>query len=87
MSLLDAKGKIVWTRGGVAGRLDAGNLLLFSKSLSTGPDGPSVTGQHLGDGVKPVGALSDIRTSSCAWSTTTLACVGDKDFELIKFAG
>jgi molecular chaperone HscA len=86
VSLLDGSGKILWTRDGTAGRLDAGNMLLFSKALSTGPDDPSLTGQHLGSGVKPMGALADIRTSSCAWNTGTLACVGDKDFELIKFA-
>lgn len=86
VSLLNGDGRIVWTRDGTAGRLDAGNLLLFSKSLSTGTDDPALTGQHLGDEVKPLGALADIRTSSCAWNTATLACVGDKDFELIRFA-
>jgi hypothetical protein len=46
-----------------------------------------VSGQHLGDDVRPLGALSDVRTTSCSWDTAVLACVGDKDFVLQKFAG
>src|SRR4030095_9530118 len=57
VTLLDPKGKVSWSRDGEAARLDAGNVLLFSKALSTSPDDPSLAGQHLGDSVVPLGAL------------------------------
>jgi hypothetical protein len=87
VSLLGPSGKVSWTRDGEAARLDAGNLLLFSKALSTSPDDPALAGQHLGDSAVPLGALSDIRSASCSWNTAVLACVADKDFVLQRFAG
>jgi molecular chaperone HscA len=87
VSLLDPNGKTLWTRAGTSGRLDAGNLLLFSKSLSTSPDDVALTGEHLGDTVVPLGALSDVRSATCGWDKAVLACVGDKDFVLVTFAG
>ncbi|MEU4239183.1 Hsp70 family protein [Actinoplanes sp. NPDC026619] len=86
-TLIDGAGKQVWTRTGEAARLDGGNLLEFSKPLSRSPDDPALSGRHLGDDAVPLGALSDIRSDTCAWNTSTLACVAEKDFVLLTFAG
>ncbi|GAA2647350.1 Hsp70 family protein [Paractinoplanes durhamensis] len=86
-TLIDGTGKQVWTRTGEAARLDGANLLEFSKPLSKSPDDPALAGRHLGDPAVPIGALSDIRSDTCAWNTTTLACVAEKDFVLQRFAG
>ncbi|AGL21322.1 Hsp70 family protein [Actinoplanes sp. N902-109] len=87
LMLLDGKGAAVWTRTGVAGRIDAGNLLLFSKALTTSPDDPALTGEHLGDDPVPLGALSGVRSATCVWDSSNLACVGDQDYQLQTFAG
>ncbi len=87
MTLIDGAGKKVWAHAGEAARLDGGNLLEFSKPLSLSPDDPAVAGQHLGDAAVPLGPLSDIRTNTCAWNTSMLACVAEKDFVLQQFAG
>ncbi|HET6533937.1 MAG TPA: PQQ-binding-like beta-propeller repeat protein [Actinoplanes sp.] len=86
-TLLDAKGKVVWTANGVAARLDGGNVLLFSTAPSVYPQDPSVSGRHVGDGEKPLGPLRGVRTSTCSWNTSTIACVGEEDFRLQRFAG
>jgi hypothetical protein len=85
VSLLDAGGKISWTRDGVAARLDGGNLLTFSKPLSTSPDDPALAGQHLGDDFQQLGPMADVRSSTCSWNTSVIACVRDKDFTLQRF--
>nr|WP_296066380.1 Hsp70 family protein [uncultured Actinoplanes sp.] len=85
-TLIDATGKKVWTRKGEAARLDGGNLLEFSKPLSRSPDNPAVAGRHLGDQAVPLGYLSDIRSDTCAWNTSVLACVAEKDFVTQEFA-
>jgi hypothetical protein len=77
----------LWTYNGVAARLDGGNMLLFSSPLSTFVDDPSLSGRHLGDGEKPLGPLRDVRPASCSWTTSTIACVADKDFRLQRFTG
>ena len=87
VSLLNPSGKISWTRSGEAARLDAGNVLLFSKALSAYPDDPALAGRHLGDKAVPLGALTDVRSATCAWDTAVLACVADKDFVLQRFTG
>jgi hypothetical protein len=86
VSLLDADGRVSWTRGGVAGRLDAGNLVHFSKALSSSADDPALAGQHLGDRAVPLGSLDGIRSSTCAWDTSHLACVAAEDFVVQRFA-
>jgi hypothetical protein len=87
VSLLDAGGKVTWTRPGEAARLDGGNLLLFSKALSTSTDDPSLAGEHLGDDLVQLGPMSDVRSSTCAWDTKVIACAADQDFQIQKFAG
>jgi hypothetical protein len=86
-TLIDATGRKVWTNTGVAGRLDAGNLIEFSKRLYGSPDDPALAGQHLGDAPVQLGPLSDIRSDTCSWNTSVLACVGEQDFVLQRFAG
>nr|WP_305787536.1 Hsp70 family protein [Actinoplanes lichenis] len=86
VTLLDADGKVTWTRAGAAGRLDAGNLLLFSKDLSSSADDPALSGLHVGDEVEPLGALTDVRSGTCAWDTAHLACVAAEDFVIQRFA-
>ncbi|GAA0544548.1 hypothetical protein GCM10010172_27660 [Paractinoplanes ferrugineus] len=86
-TLIDGSGKQIWTRPGEAARLDGGNLLEFSKPLSKSPDDPALSGRHLGDEAVPLGAFSDIRSDTCAWNTSTVACVAEKDFVLQRFAG
>jgi hypothetical protein len=86
-TLLDAEGEVAWTIKGVAVRLDAGNLLQFSKALSSSPDDPSLAGRHLGDGEQPLGPLSGVRSQTCSWNTSVIACVTETDFRLQRFAG
>jgi molecular chaperone HscA len=85
--LIDAKGGQVWTSPGVAARLDAGNLLEFNQPLSGSTAKPSLAGQHLGDDPVPLGALNDVRSDTCSWNKSLVACVADEDFVLQHFAG
>ncbi|GAA3931390.1 Hsp70 family protein [Actinoplanes auranticolor] len=87
VSLVTADGEIAWTRAGVAARLDAGNVLQFSKALSTSADDPALAGEHVGDKAVPLGSLADVRSSTCAWDTSHLACVAAEDFVIQRFAG
>ncbi|MFB9358544.1 Hsp70 family protein [Actinoplanes nipponensis] len=87
VSLLDGEGRVAWTRPGVVARLDAGNTLQFSKPLSTTADDPALAGEHVGDDAVPLGALAGVRSASCAWDTSHVACVADEDFLIQRFAG
>jgi len=87
LTLLDAKGAKVWTHTGEAARLDGGNLLEFSKPLTRSPAETALYGRHLGDQAVPLGSFDDVRADTCSWDKAMLACVGDKDFELHRFAG
>ncbi|MGA5303375.1 Hsp70 family protein [Nucisporomicrobium flavum] len=86
VTLLDEDGKVAWTRAGTAGRLDGGNVLLFSKALSTSADDPALSGVHVGDAAVPLGSLENVRTASCAWDQKNLACAAEEDFVLQTFA-
>ncbi|GAA2530489.1 Hsp70 family protein [Winogradskya humida] len=84
--LLDAAGKVTWTKPEiVVGRIDAANMLVFSKALSTSPDDPSMSGEHLGDKPVPLGSLKGVRSQTCSWDSEHLACVADEDFVLQTF--
>jgi molecular chaperone HscA len=86
-TLFDKAGTKVWSNRGDAVRLNAGNLLQFAKPLSAvAADDPSVAGQHLGDQPQPLGPLNDVRTDTCSWNTSVIACVADNDFVLLRFA-
>lgn len=87
VTLLDPKGHVTWTMAGAAARLDAGNVLLFAKALSTGLDDPSLAGLHLGDKAVQLGPMSGVKPSTCAWDTEVIACAGEKDFQIREFAG
>ncbi|MFI5493267.1 Hsp70 family protein [Actinoplanes sp. NPDC051859] len=86
VSLLRADGTVAWSRAAAVGRLDGGNILLFSKPLSTSPDDPALTGEHVGDAAVPLGSLTGVRSATCAWDQHHLACVAEKDFVLHTFA-
>jgi hypothetical protein len=86
VSLLDG-GRVAWTYNGVVARLDGGNMLQFSKPLAASPDDPALFGRHLGDDAVPLGALADVRSATCAWDTTHIACVAAEDFLVQRFAG
>ncbi|MGX6603671.1 Hsp70 family protein [Micromonosporaceae bacterium Da 78-11] len=86
-TLLDPDGRQVWTNDWTAARLDGDNVLTFSKRLSSYPDDPAMTGQHLGDSRVELGPLQKIRSETCSWNTSVLACAGDTDFVLQDFAG
>jgi len=86
-TLIDGDGEQVWTHTGEAARLNGGNLLEFSKPLSLYPDDPGLVGRHLGDAGQPLGTLAAIRSDTCSWDTSVLACSAEKDFVLQTFAG
>ncbi|MEV4345564.1 Hsp70 family protein [Actinoplanes sp. NPDC049596] len=85
-TLIDAAGEQVGTGKFDAVRLDAANILEFSKPLVGYVDDPAVAGRHLGDDPVQLGPLQGVRTSTCAWNTSVLACVADKDFIVTRFA-
>ncbi|WP_229067827.1 PQQ-binding-like beta-propeller repeat protein [Actinoplanes sp. DH11] len=85
-TLLDSSGGPMWTVPGVAVRLDAGNLLRFSDSLTTSVSSRSLSGVHVGDEPAEMGLLRDVRPGACAWNTSVLACVREADFALYSFA-
>ena len=66
--------------------IDGGNLLEFSKPLSRSPGETALYGRHLGDEAVPLGSFDDVRADTCSWDKAMLACVGDKDFEVQRFA-
>ncbi|MFI5895364.1 Hsp70 family protein [Actinoplanes sp. NPDC051513] len=86
MTLLDSAGHKIWTHTGEAARLDAGNILEFSKPLSRSPGETALYGRHIGDDAVPLGSLIDVRADTCSWDKSTLACVAEKDFVLQTFA-
>jgi hypothetical protein len=87
VTLLNPDGTVGWTHRGAAARLDAGNLLLFSKPLTTSPDDPSVTGRHLGDDVQEMGVLAGVRSQTCSWNTVVIACLAADDLVIQRFTG
>ena len=89
VTLFDADGRAVLAdRDGVAVRLDAGNVLLFAEPPSTAEDDRSVAGMAVG-GESPfeIGELKDVRSQSCSWNASVIACGREKDFALYRFAG
>ncbi|WP_436525821.1 outer membrane protein assembly factor BamB family protein [Actinoplanes sp. HUAS TT8] len=87
-TLFDATGKTRWAgTPGAAVRLNAGNVLQFSDTLSTSVSGRTLVGIHPGDEPVQLGLLRDVRSSTCAWNTSVLACVAEKDYVVTRFAG
>ncbi|MER7420351.1 Hsp70 family protein [Micromonospora peucetia] len=96
-TLFDAEGRAVLRdRGGVAVRLDAGNLLLLADPPSSAEDDRSVAGMPVSSGdVTEMGQLKDVRSDTCSWNTSVIVCGAGKDggaespygFVLHRFAG
>ncbi|MGC5329709.1 Hsp70 family protein [Micromonospora sp. DT62] len=99
-TLFDPDGRAVLSdRGGVAVRLDAGNLLLLADPPSSAEDDRSVAGLSVGSGeVTELGQLADVRSDSCSWNTSVIACGAGRQsggagaespygFVLYRFAG
>ncbi|MGN9802630.1 Hsp70 family protein [Micromonospora sp. L32] len=89
VTLFDADGRAVLPdRDGVAVRLDAGNVLVFAEPPSTAEDDRSLAGMAVG-GKSPfeMGELKDVRSESCSWNASVIACGREKDFVLYRFAG
>lgn len=82
--------KKVWTLdGGVAARLDGGNVLRFSEEPSTAAGNRVLSGFHLGDeagDIEEMGEIRDVRSESCAWNTSLIACATAGDFVIHSFA-
>ncbi|MFI6063949.1 Hsp70 family protein [Micromonospora sp. NPDC051227] len=87
VTVFDAAGKpVLRDRGGVAVRLDAGNLLVFAKAPSVVADNRVLAGVWAESGeVDELGELKDVRSSSCSWNTHVIACGAEKDFVLYRF--
>ena len=86
-TLIDsATGKAAWSVEGVGARLDGGNMLFFSRALTTTADDPSLAGRHLGDNLVQLGPLAGVRSASCSWNTEVIACIADKDLRWQRFA-
>jgi hypothetical protein len=87
-TLFDPDGRAVLRdRGGVAVRLDAGNLLLFADPPSSVEDDRSVAGMAVGSpAVAEMGQLEGVRSETCSWNTNVIACGSAKDFVLYRFA-
>ncbi|MCX5116209.1 Hsp70 family protein [Micromonospora sp. NBC_00362] len=87
VTVFDAAGKpVLRDRGGVAVRLDAGNLLVFAKAPSLVADNRVLAGVWAESGeVDELGELKDVRSSSCSWNTHVIACGAEKDFVLYRF--
>ncbi|MFE9656815.1 Hsp70 family protein [Micromonospora sp. NPDC006431] len=87
VTLFDPEGTAVLRdRDGVAGRIDAGNVLLFAKTPSSVADDRSVAGMSVSaDGPLEMGLLKEVRSESCSWNAEVLACGAEKDFVLYRF--
>ncbi|WP_433308217.1 Hsp70 family protein [Micromonospora sp. CA-269861] len=87
VTVFDAAGKpVLRDRGGVAVRLDAGNLLVFAKAPSVVADNRVLAGVWAESGeIDELGELKDVRSSSCSWNTHVIACGAEKDFVLYRF--
>ncbi|MET8358571.1 Hsp70 family protein [Micromonospora sp. NPDC005171] len=87
VTVFDAAGKpVLRDRGGVAVRLDEGNLLVFAKAPSVVADNRVLAGVWAESGeVDELGELKDVRSSSCSWNTQVIACGAEKDFVVYRF--
>ncbi|WP_407566922.1 Hsp70 family protein [Polymorphospora sp. A560] len=84
--VFDADGDELVSQEGVAVRLDAANVLLFSEDLATYSASPSVAGLPVRAG-EPVqlGQLKDVWPASCSWNTAQIICGTDEGFVVRRF--
>ncbi|GIE79967.1 hypothetical protein Aph02nite_59170 [Actinoplanes philippinensis] len=79
-------GKEAWYRLGVTVRLDARNVLTFSGGLTSSVDDRELSGTHLGEESVNLGVLAEVRSGTCSWNTSTIACANEKGYVLHSFA-
>ncbi|MDI6103858.1 PQQ-binding-like beta-propeller repeat protein [Actinoplanes sp. NEAU-A12] len=80
-------GKEAWYNLGVAVRLDAGNVLRFSRGLSSSVDDRGLSGAHVGEKPVDLGVLEDVRSETCSWSTSAVTCATETEYVIYSFAG
>jgi outer membrane protein assembly factor BamB len=84
--IFNPDGKLILEREGAAGRVDAGNMLLFNE-ISSLADDYSVAGLHAGStDVIEMGQLKNVKTDSCSWNAKFIVCAGSDDFLIARFA-
>ncbi|GIE28041.1 hypothetical protein Ait01nite_010860 [Actinoplanes italicus] len=86
---LIADGKQVWSDSTLAVRLDAGNVLRFSDNLTSSVSDRTLSGFHVGDEpgqINELGQILDVRSDSCSWNTSVLACVAEEKYVVYSFA-
>ncbi|GAA1880472.1 Hsp70 family protein [Asanoa iriomotensis] len=85
----DASGEQVLDQAGFASRVNGSSVLVFPQEPTSTSitDDYNVVGWVLGE-KQPVqlGALGGVRLASCTWTTSVIACAGDKDLRLRRFA-
>jgi hypothetical protein len=89
-STLIVDGKQVWSDTTLAVRLDAGNVLRFSDSLTSSVSDRTLSGFHVGDEpgqISELGQILDVRSDSCSWNTSVLACAAEEKYVVYSFAG
>ncbi|MEU4618527.1 PQQ-binding-like beta-propeller repeat protein [Actinoplanes sp. NPDC023801] len=83
-------GRQVWSDTTLAVRLDAGNVLRFSEDLTTSVSDRTLSGFHVGDEpgqISELGQVLDVRSDSCSWNTSVLACAAEEKYVVYSFAG
>jgi hypothetical protein len=82
-------GEQVWSDATLAVRLDAGNVLRFSDDLTSSVSDRTLSGFHVGDEpgqISELGQILDVRSDSCSWNTSVLACVAEEKYVVYSFA-
>jgi outer membrane protein assembly factor BamB len=86
----DASGKQVLDQAGYAVRVNGSSVLVFPQKPLSGSsvDDHNVVGWVLGEKAPvQLGALSRVRLGTCTWTTKVIACAGEADLRLRRFAG
>ncbi|MBO3740537.1 outer membrane protein assembly factor BamB family protein [Actinoplanes flavus] len=84
-TVIDEAGRKGRAEEGVTVRLDAGNMLRFSDSLTTSVSDRAVWGIPLGASAVPLGQLTDVRSASCSWNTSVIVCAAEEDYVIYRF--
>ncbi|MEV0896750.1 PQQ-binding-like beta-propeller repeat protein [Actinoplanes sp. NPDC049802] len=84
-TLIDAEGRKGRPETGITVRLDAGNMLRFSDSLSSSVSDRTAWGIPLGESAVPLGEIADVRSASCSWNTSVIACAAEEDYVMYRF--
>lgn len=84
-SILFVDGKPAWTWQGFAVRLDAANVLRFNDRLSSSIEDRALSGVHVGDEAVELGLIRDVRSNTCSWNTSVVACVTEEQYVVYSF--